>query len=402
MNILLISRCPPYPLHLGDRLIPYHLAEQLSQRHSLDLLAFYMLHDDPDNVDHYAHLFRSIKLIPERPRTPLTLMRRLLNPRGIFPRRSQESWSPPMWQAICDQLSQTHYDVVQLFGGIQVYEYRSLLRGLPTVITPYESYTLYLSRLLAQQESAARRLAVWMQRIAASGYERAMFNDYGATVVLTETDRAALARLNPALPLHVIPNGIDLAYFTPEGDSAAEPALLFVGNYEYEPNLDAALYLSHDIFPLIRREVPAARLWLVGNNPPEALRALAAPDVIVTGHVPDVRAYFQRATAFISPLRMGAGIKNKMLEAMAMGKALVATPISGEGIGLSGGTNVLFGNTPEELAQAAIRLLRDPDLRTRMGKANRAIIEESFTWEAVGRQYEALYEAVRPESRSAL
>jgi glycosyltransferase involved in cell wall biosynthesis len=306
-----------------------------------------------------------------------------------------------MWQAIRDHIAQNKYDVVQVFGGIQVYEYRDLLRGLPTVITPYESFTLYSSRLLAQQKTFPRRLMAWLQWLAASGYERRMFEGYAATVVLTENDRDAQRRLNPALPLHVIPNGIDLDFFTLEPESSTEPALLFVGNYEYEPNLDAALFLASEIFPLVRREIPDVRLWLVGNNPPEALRAMASPDVIVTGRVPDVRPYLRQAAIFVSPLRIGAGIKNKVLEAMAMGKSLVATAISTEGIaGPSGGSNGLLGESSQELAQAAIRLLRDSALRAQMGRANRQIIEQSFTWQSVGERYDALYHALKDPNSS--
>ncbi len=398
MNILLISRCPPYPLHLGDRLIPYHLAERLSNRHTIDLLAFYNRPDDPQNVPYYEKYFRTVKLIPERPRTTIALIRRLIRPGGLYPGDAEGSWSPEMWQVINDQVSNTKYDIIQLFGGIHVYEFHHLLRGLPTVITPYESYSLYLRRLLAHQKSLTGRLSIWLQYLAAARYERAMFSGYAATVVLTDNDRQALLKLNPQLPLHVIPNGIALDYFTgedvmPEPDDI--PVLLFIGNFEYAPNVDAALRLGLEIFPQVKRAIPGTRLMLVGNNPPDAICTLKTQDIEVTGHVPDVRPYFEQASVFISPLRFGAGIKNKVLEAMAMGKPLVATAISGEGIGLAEGINVLYGETSEELASAAIRLLNNVDLRKRMGQANRHIIEKSLTWEAVSGQYENLYARIR-------
>src|ERR1044072_1436980 len=120
MNILLISRCPPYPLHLGDRLIPYHLAQQLSTRHNIDLLAFYDQPDDPANVHHYERFFRSVQLIREWPRSTIALLNRALRPGAMFPRTVDQAWSPEMWQAITKQLAAQQYDIVQLFGGIQV------------------------------------------------------------------------------------------------------------------------------------------------------------------------------------------------------------------------------------------------------------------------------------------
>ncbi len=394
MNILLISRCPPYPLHLGDRLIPYHLAQQLSKRHSIDLIAFYDQPDDPQNIPQYKQFFRSVQLIREPRRSTMNMISRAITPGRMFPRTVDQAWSGEMWQAITTQLAAHHYDVVQIFGGIQVYEYRQLVRSLPNVIVPYESYSLYLSRLLKQQTDTMQRLTVWLQLQAARRYERSMFNGYDGVVVLSEKDAQMLASLNNKLPLHVIPNGIDLDYFKPMAANSSEPILLFVGNFEYAPNLDAAQYLAQDIFPQVKREIPTARLLLVGNNPPDALRHLANADIEVTGRVPDMRPYLEQAAVFISPLRFGAGIKNKVLEAMAMRKPLVATPLSGEGIGLVEGKHVLYGNTSDELAAATIKLLRSSELQHDMGLANRQLIETRFTWERVDEMYEALYQQI--------
>lgn len=399
MNILLISRCPPYPLHLGDRLIPYHLAQQLSARgHQIDLIAYYNLPDDTDNVAHYGGYFRSVRLIPEPKRGAAAYAKRLLNRRAFFPRNAAQSWSPMMWNAIHDALTSQHCDFVQLFGGIQVYEFRELVRACPNLIIPYESYSLYLQRLFAQKNSPLRRLAVAIQLTLARRYERAMFDGFGGVVVLSERDADMLRQLNPRLPLHVIPNGVDTDYFAPgttqplesENDSAL-PVLLFVGNFEYAPNADAAIWLARDILPIVQQQVPRTRLLLVGNNPPEAVRLMASDSVEVTGRVHDVRPYQEQALIFVCPLRFGAGIKNKVLEAMAMGKPLVGTRLSFDGIDLVEGTHALFGETARELADAIARLVADDALRHSMSVANRQFVEQRFTWQRVADQYEALY-----------
>jgi glycosyltransferase involved in cell wall biosynthesis len=121
------------------------------------------------------------------------------------------------------------------------------------------------------------------------------------------------------------------------------------------------------------------------------MQALASEGIEVTGRVPDVRPYLEQATLFVCPLRFGAGIKNKVLEAMAMGKPIVATRLSADGIGLIEGEHVLYGSSAEMLGAAVLRLLHDNDLRQRMAQANRRLIETRFTWERVADQYEALY-----------
>src|SRR5258708_26790865 len=269
LNLLLISRCPPFPLPLGDRLIPYHLVEQLSTRHEVDLIGFDNLHDDLSQVEEYRHLFRSIRLVREPRRSVTSYVWRLINSRSMFPQRSDDSWSPEMWQAIKGQLDANHYDVAQLFGGVQVYEYRELVRHLPNLIVPYESYSLFLERLLARQAQPLRRLAVWLQLRVARAYERRMYVDYDGMVVLSGSDADTLKALKPDLPLHVIPNGIDTEYFKPSPKNSAvdsdRQTLLFVGNYEYAPNVDAALQLAHKIFPVVRRAIPQTRLHFVEN-----------------------------------------------------------------------------------------------------------------------------------------
>jgi glycosyltransferase involved in cell wall biosynthesis len=392
LKILLVSRCPPYPLHLGDRLIPYHLAQQLSARdHSIDLLAFFNQPGDPADVPHYRNLFRTVELVPEPVRSGESYIVRLLNSRRQFPQRREQSWSPRMWDAIERHLATETYDVVQLFGGIHVYEYRDLVKRIPNLIVPYESYSLYLERLLQLQKSLLDKVMLRVQLTTARRYERLMFEGYGGVVVLSDVDRQALLKLNSRLPIHVIPNGVDSSYFAPQAAQPEPATLLFVGNFEYGPNVDAALWLSREILPAVQQQIPAAKLLLVGNNPPASLQALASPNIEITRRVPDIRPYMDRSTLFISPLRLGAGIKNKVLEAMSMQKALVATPLSCDGINLTKGKNVLYGNTGAELANAAVRLLQDVQLREKMAQANRQFIEINYTWERVANQYEAIY-----------
>ncbi|HVO41345.1 MAG TPA: glycosyltransferase [Aggregatilineales bacterium] len=395
MDLLLISRCPPFPLHLGDRLIPYYLAQQLSSRnHFIDLIAFYDQPEDLANVPRYARYFRHIQLIREPRRATLDYANRALNPARLFPTTAEESWSPEMWDAIRSRISSDRYDVVELFGGIQVSEYYHLIRNFPNVIVPYESYTLYLKSALAQETSRLRYALQRVQLLAARRFESRMFSHYDRVVLLSDSDAKMLKSLARDLPVYVIPNGVDAEYLIPTGYEPDEPNLMFIGNYQYEPNLDAATWLAQKIFPRVKQRVPKARLLLVGANPPPALLALADEDIDVTGRVPDVRPYWEQALIFVSPLRFGAGIKNKLLEAMAMQKPIVATPLSISGIALESGKHVLLGSTAEELYRAIMQLIKDAEVRRTMGQANRALVEAQYTWRRVADQYEELYRQI--------
>jgi glycosyltransferase involved in cell wall biosynthesis len=375
-------------------LIPYHLARCLSERrHAIDLLAFYNRPEDVTDIPRYEQFFRSIRLIREPRRGPLAYTRRLYGGGSFFPQSANAAWSSAMWQAIREQLVVGDYDAIHLFGGIQVYEYRELALPHPNLITPYESYSLYLTRAYEQRSGGAH----WLRQIElgiARRYEKRMFVGFDRVVVLADADAQALHTLQPELPLQVIPNGVDTGYFVPTVHEPDEPTLAFVGNYEYAPNLDAALRLAQQIFPLVKQRVPAARLLLIGRAPPAELQALAGLSIEVTGHVQDVRPYLDRTLIFVSALRVGAGLKNKLLEALAMQKPVVATPLSCDGIAVTNEQHVLIAESSEDIARAVIRLLKDGSLRQRIARAGRELVEERYTWRVVAEQYEALYRAL--------
>jgi len=397
VRVLLISRCPPYPLHLGDRLIVWHLAEELGRRGAaLDLLALAQRPQDQAEVDAYRHLFGRVALFGEAPRTLPALAWRALWPAARFPRHAERAWNPGLWRALLAQLAQQDYDALHLFGGVQVYELAAALgeRAAQAIITPYESYSLYLERAFAQDGGLLAALRLGMAR----RYESFMFAPYGAVVVLAEADALALRRLNPALDVRIIPNGIDLAYFQPSSAPRQPTELLFLGNYEYAPNLDAAFFLIDEVLPRVRSVHPSATLSLVGHAPPPDLLARQCESVRVLGRVDDVRPYYAQAAAFVAPLRLGAGMKNKILEALAMRAPVVTTPIGADGIAVQHGQQALIAPA-ESIAEQVVALLDDPALGQRLGQAGRDLIEARYSWAAVAEAYLSLYESASKRPR---
>ncbi len=393
MDVLLISGCPPFPLHVGDRLIPYHLAEQLvARQHAVDLLAFYNVPEEAADIPRYERHFRHIQLIREPRRGGLRYVRRLIGG-GFFPKVAGGAWSKDMWKAIQERIAAVNYDVIQLFGGVQVYEYQALVKAYPNLIVAPEAYSLYLENALVAADGTAR-LRRQIALAVARRYERRMFRGYDQVVVLTEGAAESLRPRQPDLPISVIPNGIDTDYFVPTELDPNEATLLFVGNFNHMPNLEAAFRLAREIFPLVKRRVPSARLKLIGNAPPRELCDLANDSIEVAGRVPDIRPYYEGALIFVSPLRTGAGIRNKILEAMAMQKPIVATALSCEGIALEHGKTVMLAESNEDIARAIIGLVKDGALRHQIAKAARELIEKRYTWGHVTEQYIVLYRAL--------
>ena len=388
-TILLISRCPPYPLHLGDRLILWHLARELSRRgYTIDLLALYDQESDTGQTAEYADCFRRIELLREPRRDAVPYLRRLLFRSARFAVSAERSFCPPLWRLIHRYLKRHDYDLVHCFGAVSIYEFYPLFAHLPNLITPYESHTRYLRSAARQGRLSARAQLPIVRR-----FERFMYSPFDRTVVISDADRATLQSLQPALEIEVIPNGIELARFQPRDVKRDPCTLLFVGNFDYAPNQDAVRVLVQQILPQVRLRAPAAKLQLVGVNPPDWMRALANDHIEVTGPVPDVTPYLARATIFVCPLQYGAGLKNKVLEALAMGIPVVASPLSVDGINVRDGESAIVAPI-ERFADETARLLRDQSLRERLSLKGRELIEAEYTWERTADSYERLYNEI--------
>ena len=226
----------------------------------------------------------------------------------------------------------------------------------------------------------AQTLAAEEVRIARSAH---------ASTFVSEQEAALFRAAAPELAdtIHAVGNGVDIDYFSPahsfDSPFAAAPHIVFTGAMDYWANVDAVLWFANDILPRIRREVPQAVFVVVGSNPAPEVRALAGrPDVLVTGRVPDVRPYVAFADVCVAPMRIARGIQNKVLEGMAMGRAVVTTSMGFEGIDAAPGTELAVADGADAIADEVVRLLGDPAARGQFGDAARARAVESFGWDA--------------------
>ena len=194
----------------------------------------------------------------------------------------------------------------------------------------------------------------------------------------------------------VLPNGVDLDYFTPGEESRQPETIVFSGKMSYHANATAALHLVNDIMPLVWEARPDAQVWIVGKDPTAAVQALARryAQVTVTGAVPDLRPYLRRATLAVAPLVYGAGIQNKVLEAMACATPVIASRRAVLSLQAIGEEHLLVADGPAHFAQQILRLLADPELRARLGKAGRRYVETHHAWDRIVDDLAAIYHAL--------
>jgi glycosyltransferase involved in cell wall biosynthesis len=259
-----------------------------------------------------------------------------------------------------------------------------------TVLVDYDPGAATAAEL-AGWERGLRRLGRRIDAAAWRRYERRVFGAADAIVVFTEEDGARIATRAPAGRVKRIAPGVDLPAPAGGGAPGGNAGVVFVGGFGHPPNVEAALRLGRTIFPAVRERVPAATLELVGGPPPADVLALAGEGVTVTGGVPDAQPYLESAAVVAAPLRLGGGMRVKVLEALAAGKALVATPRALAGLELTPGEHALVGETDAELAGAIAALLEDRDRRARMGAAAHDWAAERLDWTRALDAYDRLY-----------
>ena len=218
---------------------------------------------------------------------------------------------------------------------------------------------------------------------ALSTYERRIVNAFDRVFLVSNLEATLLDAGEGRGKVGAFSNGVDLAYFSPRRMPAAEPLLVFTGVMDYPPNIEAVRWFATEVFPLIRLQVPDARFAIVGSKPTEAVQALESRDgITVTGFVDDVRDWISRAAVCVAPLRIARGIQNKVLEAMAMARPVVASSQAFEGIEACAGQDLLVADGETQFAEAVLGLLRDPARATRIGCAARARVEASYRWDS--------------------
>lgn len=319
---------------------------------------------------------------------------------GSVPFQALFSHSPAMSAALRRRLDAGDIDLVH------VEHLRSARLGLEAggVARVFDAVDSISALFEQAVRHAASRRSRWLARLDLARtrrYEGWLVHQFDAALVTSAADRDALLELAAGDGpvdrelLTVLPNGVDLDYFCPAPTGRSEAEIVFVGRMSYHANVAAALHLTREIMPLVWREVPAARLTIVGAEPAPRIEALARADarIEVTGRVDDIRPYLHRAALTACPLVYAAGIQNKVLEAMASETPVVASPAACEGLSARPGEHLESAAEPVDFARLVVRLLRDPARRARLGAGGRRYVETHHDWNWVVSRLEELYQS---------
>lgn len=405
MNILIVAPALPYPPHDGARLIVYHLIRQLAPAHHITLACFVDGDESPADVARVEDFGCRVETVRLSPRWG-GAVRQALDLMGFVPVWVRPYVSGQMTNRL-RKLTRRHcYDVVHL-DTVLMAPYGRILSHLPRVIAPHDAVSLLLQQSFRRADSLAQTIVTWAMWHQMRRYEATVYPEYEACYVVSDQDARALRALAPHLKVHCIPNGVDSTYYRPLGTEPDYPSVVFSGVMDYPPNQMAVLHFYRHILPHIWREKSDMHVYVVGRNASSELRALATDDrITVTGTVTDVRPYLDKATVYVCPVQIAGGIKNKVLEALAMGKAVVATRASCQGLEVIHGQHLIITDGPETFVEWTIRLIEDTWLRRRLEREGRQLVLERYRWTQTAQKVEALYreaqrtaeDAGRPES----
>jgi len=394
MRVAVFTPYLPYPPDTGGKIRSYYLLRALTARFEVDLHTVYYGEGpsslDIEAIERYCRrvvLFRLVKRWRTRDRTRRTL--------SWLPRLVAYFYTSRSLEQASQHLRDGAYELV-VADEICMTPYAELAPDLPRVVSRQKVDHVHYREIATARPWGLEKVLDFIEATKLQRYERGKMPLYQAGLACSEKDAQLIRQDAPEMPIAVIPNGVDLSTFVPSRFSFRNPypTLLYVGAMDYYPNIDAVRFFFRTMYEPLRQAVLNLCVQVVGHIPPPEIRQLAElPGVEVTGSVPDVRPYYEQATVFIVPLRLGGGTRLKIVEAMAMGLPVVSTTIGVEGLDVRPGENVLIADDAASFTDGVLRLLRDPDLRDRIAEGGR-VLARRYDWTTLTGPYVDLVEDV--------
>ncbi|HEU5317195.1 MAG TPA: glycosyltransferase, partial [Chloroflexota bacterium] len=407
MRLLFVTPQLPWPPSQGTALRNYHLLDAASRAHAVDLLSF---GEEPAPAELRGVCGR-IEVVPSPRRTSVDRARDLAMGWADMERRL---WSPAFARRLEQLLAEGRYDVVQLEG----FEVAGYLLGPAALRREAHDDSRLLPRIVFDDHNAEYELQASAARIDARRMRRWPRAAYSAVqarrirrrealyacaadacLAVSAEDAAALERIAPGVRPVVVANGVDCS-LPAERAPAAAPTVLFSGKLDYRPNVDACEWLVREILPPVRQAVPGVRVVLAGRDPAPAVRSLAGPGVEVTGALSDalLAQWRAQAWAYAVPMRMGSGVRFKVLEAMAARVPLVSTSLGVSGTGAEHMRHALVSDDAEGFARQLIEVLSDPARGAALADASRRLAEEAHDWRHVTPRLLAVYDRLATQN----
>ncbi|HET8864928.1 MAG TPA: glycosyltransferase [Gracilimonas sp.] len=392
MKILHIIPYIPAPPTFGGALRVYHLLKHNYENHDLTVAGFF----DEGNLQSLQESFPGIKhkmFFTDRPFKDK--FKRLIQTYSLFTKHSNwyiRTQSNTLQQMIDDLVEQDDFDLIQFeFPPLCQLDIKS---DAKTILDAHNVEYDNFFRMYQLEKSPIRKYFYKREYEKFKIEEISLASERDAIFTTSERDKGIFQEHLPGKPIHVIPNGVDTDFFSPSQKEVEPNTLVFTGMMGYVPNFDGINYFIDSILPLIRKQIPDVKLYVVGKNPAQSVKDRASDNIIVTGFVDDVRPYVYRSGVYVVPLRMGGGTRLKVLEALSMKKPVVTTSIGCEGIDVVHNEHVLVADEEKEFAESVIKLLKDNTEVKRLTDNGYDLIQNHYEWKAIGQKMDDAFNSI--------
>lgn len=402
-RILFLTHICPYPPSNGGAIKTFNILKHLCSKHDVSLVTFVRNEYEVDSLEFlksYCSKITYCTIERSGRRNVIDAAQSILTGSSFIISRD---WRKEMQQTVLDSLRSTQ-DLIYV-DHLQMFQYVPEPAPCPVLLDEHNVEWRIIERFAQTgARSAARRAFAGIEWPKLKSYELESCRRANRVLTVTPQDRSILmeagVRQEKIIPL---PIGVDIDYFRPIPPNSSSKKILSIGTMSWPPNVDAISHFAESIYPLIKREIPEVTFSVVGANPSSEMKALgdSDPSIRVTGFVDDIRTSAESTAAFVVPLRIGSGMRVKILDAMAMGLPVVTTTIGCEGISLNPGEHALVADRPEEFANAVIHLLQNPKIRCDLGNAGRTFVENNYSWPPIFERLDAAIDTMSIPQQAA-
>ncbi len=388
MKILIVTPRIPYPPFRGDKLKIYNIAKHLSKNNSVKILTFhrneFQLKDLANFAKHGIEIETvKLSLFESLFRTAAALFSRIPFQVAFFK-------STKMKKKMGEVLENEKFDAVyyHLIRSAQYLTETGSGKTALNVIDYTDAVSLYLTRFAEIEKNPFKKFFINMEQKRVADYEK-IAEKFDTLFICSNVDKQFLLDKGIKAKIELLNNGIDTSYFKADETEFEENRIIFTGNMPYYANYDAALYFADEIFPKILQNVPDAEFFIVGQKPPQKIKALASGKIFVTGFVPDIKKEYLKSAVNVAPMRFGAGTLNKVIESIALGVPVVATKIAVGGLPKELEKYIFVADSADEFASYVVKIIKDPSVRTELMEEGKRVITELLSWDKVVAGFES-------------
>jgi glycosyltransferase involved in cell wall biosynthesis len=411
MKILMISHFVPFPPQGGARQRNYNLLREISGNNDVWLVTLNQkaLLPTVDKLEHSLNMIREhckylrVFPIPTDRSKILWFLLLLLNLFSLKPYSVWRFKSRAMRREVRRLVSQEKFDIIHV-DTVDLIQYVTFTRGLSIALNHHNVESALLYRRAQGERSIILKLYLYLQAWKLQRYETHAMKFVDINLTVSANDAAVLRRHCPGAEYREISNGVDTGYFAPAPGQIEDNNIIFVASLDWYPNLDAVAYFVRDLWPVLRDKHPGLVFNLLGGPPPNYIieYGKSDPSFVIHGFVEDIRPHVARAAVYVVPIRIGGGTRLKILDAMAMGKAVVSTSIGCEGLRVTDGRDIIVADGAEKFADSVIRIVKNPELRERLSRHARETAVNVYSWSKIGPALEDAYKDIcmrRKQSR---